>query len=361
MIELKDSLEGIETYSLESDEKKNRLRCTLLELTRHHAMRCELYANILGSIGFSVNAATKLEDVPYLPVRLFKELELRSIPRDQVVKTLTSSGTSGYNVSKIFLDRESTLRQTKALFRVVSQAIGRKRLPLLIIDSPDVITNRFEFSARGAGIQGFSALATHRAFALNSDLSLNVDSIEEFLQKHHGEKVLLFGFTFVIWQFFVGELRRRQHTLDFQNAVVIHGGGWKNLTSQSVSPEIFKSHVEATTGISRVYDYYGMVEQIGAIHLGCDFGFLHTPAFADVIVRDPLTFAPLDFGQRGVLQVVSVLPTSYPGHSLLTEDEGTVFGEDDCRCGRLGKYFLVHGRLSAAEIRGCSDVIALQN
>ena len=30
-------------------------------------------------------------------------------------------------------------------------------------------------------------------------------------------------------------------------------------------------------------------------------------------------------------------------------------GIDDCKCGRKGKYFLVHGRIKKAELRGCSD------
>jgi len=30
-------------------------------------------------------------------------------------------------------------------------------------------------------------------------------------------------------------------------------------------------------------------------------------------------------------------------------------GEDDCPCGRKGKYFVIHGRLKNAEVRGCSD------
>ena len=42
-------------------------------------------------------------------------------------------------------------------------------------------------------------------------------------------------------------------------------------------------------------------------------------------------------------------------HSLLTEDEGILLGEDDCPCGRKGKYFRIIGRLQNAEIRGCSD------
>lgn len=63
-------------------------------------------------------------------------------------------------------------------------------------------------------------------------------------------------------------------------------------------------------------------------------------------------------GEPGIIQVVSAIPESYPGHSLLTEDEGAVLGVDDCPCGRKGKYFKINGRLRNAEIRGCSDTYA---
>jgi hypothetical protein len=32
-----------------------------------------------------------------------------------------------------------------------------------------------------------------------------------------------------------------------------------------------------------------------------------------------------------------------------------LIGEDDCKCGRNGKYFTVFGRMKGAEARGCSD------
>ena len=35
--------------------------------------------------------------------------------------------------------------------------------------------------------------------------------------------------------------------------------------------------------------------------------------------------------------------------------EPTRIGEDTCECKRLGKYFIVHGRIEEAETRGCSD------
>jgi hypothetical protein len=63
----------------------------------------------------------------------------------------------------------------------------------------------------------------------------------------------------------------------------------------------------------------------------------------------------MEQGKEGIIQVLSILPESYPGHSLLTEDMGIIIGEDDCLCSRKGKYFTITGRMKKAELRGCSD------
>jgi len=57
----------------------------------------------------------------------------------------------------------------------------------------------------------------------------------------------------------------------------------------------------------------------------------------------------------GLIQTLSILPRSYPGHVLLTEDLGRQIGVDDCACGKLGSYYQVEGRVKQAELRGCSD------
>ena len=74
-----------------------------------------------------------------------------------------------------------------------------------------------------------------------------------------------------------------------------------------------------------------------------------------VLIRRPQDFSVAEQGERGLIELLSLLPTSYPGHILLTEDEGEILGEDDCSCGRKGKYFKIYGRMKGAEIRGCSD------
>src|SRR5437773_1410077 len=101
-----------------------------------------------------------------------------------------------------------------------------------------------------------------------------------------------------------------------------------------------------------------MVEQVGSVFLEGDDGYLYAPRFADVIVRDPETWKPAPTGQAGVVEVVSAIPESYPGHAILTEDLGVIHGVDDSACGRGGKRFSIIGRIPRAELRGCSDTYA---
>lgn len=122
---------------------------------------------------------------------------------------------------------------------------------------------------------------------------------------------------------------------------------------------MFKETLFERCGIERVHNYYGMVEQTGSIYMECECGHLHASIFSDILVRRPKDFSICKNGEKGIIQVVSAIPQSYPGHSVLTEDEGAILGEDDCPCGRKGKYFSIYGRLKNAEIRGCSDTYAV--
>ncbi|MDR1732846.1 MAG: hypothetical protein LBR61_12210 [Synergistaceae bacterium] len=330
-------------FGMKRDEKDAFFRSALSELTDHHRDNCEAYRRITDVAG---------RDSP-LPVRLFKEYELLSVPREAVIKTMTSSGTTGQAVSRIFLDRDTSARQSKALSKIVSQFIGKTRLPMLIVDSPAVLKDRNMFSARGAGILGFSMLGRDLTWALDENMEPDMTIIDNFSKKHEGENVLLFGFTFMIWQHFIQALVSREETLAFEG-ILVHGGGWKKMADQSVDNERFKQTVRDVTGIGRVCNYYGMVEQTGSIFMECEQGHLHASVFSDIRILDGQNFAPVE-QKRGLIECASLLPTSYPGHRLLTEDEGELLGVDDCPCGRAGKYFRVYGRVKGAEIRGCSD------
>ena len=99
-----------------------------------------------------------------------------------------------------------------------------------------------------------------------------------------------------------------------------------------------------------------MAEQTGSIFTECERGFLHTSNFNEILIRDYNNLEICRNKKKGIVQVFSLLTKSYPGHSLLTEDEGIIYGNNDCKCGRQGKYFQILGRIKAAELKGCSNV-----
>ncbi len=103
----------IAPYSLAREEKRAMLLARLQALTAHHYDRCDAYRGMLDAQSVNPASIVTLEDVPFLPVSLFKSLALKSIPDDEVVKTMTSSGTTGQQVSRIFLDKTTASYQQK--------------------------------------------------------------------------------------------------------------------------------------------------------------------------------------------------------------------------------------------------------
>ena len=137
---------------------------------------------------------------------------------------------------------------------------------------------------------------------------------------------------------------------------MLHGGGWKKLEKLKISNNIFKKQLLNKIEVENVYNYYGLVEQAGSIFLECKkCACFVASSFSDVLIRDK-KFNIAKNGEKGLIQLFSLLPTSYPGHNILTEDIGEIIRENNYKCGIKGKHFLVHGRAEEAEIRGCSDV-----
>lgn len=374
-----EKLLSLPAYGVGKKQKSELYAELLTDLTRYHGRKCPEYGRFLSAFtapggnffrrekswGKSLENSRE-EDIPFFPVSVFKEKELRSIPEEDIFKVLTSSGTSGQRPSRIALDARTSGLQQRVLARIVAEEIGEKRIPCLILDTKSVLRDREHFSARGAGILGFSMFASRVCYALDENMNLNLEEIQDFIRKYRsgpkaepGQRFLLYGFTYVIWQYFVRALEEAGVTLDLEGSVLIHGGGWKKMEAQKVSPEIFAERVRAVTGITTVRSYYGMAEQTGCICMECKCGHLHVSTWSDIIVRREKDYGVCGIGEPGVLQVLTPIAMSYPGHSLLTEDRGVLLGEDDCPCGRKGKYFRVQGRLPRAEIRGCSDTLSV--
>jgi phenylacetate-coenzyme A ligase PaaK-like adenylate-forming protein len=351
-----DALLDAAQYSLPQAVKEELLTERLRAMTLHHASRSDAYRRILSSLDHDPEQISSIEDVPMLPVGLFKSHALRSISEEQVFKVVTSSGTTGTQVSRIYLDADAAQLQTRTLAGIMTHWLGASRLPMLVVDARSTLRNRRTFSARAAGIIGMLTFGRDHFYALDDNMSLDRDGLDAWLEKHAGSPVLVFGFTFMVWEHLLKAIGPGE--LDLRDAVLIHSGGWKKLAAQAVSNEVYKAELVRLTGLRRVHNFYGMAEQIGTVFVECEQGLLHAPNAADIVVRDPATWEASGRGETGVAQMLSALPESYPGHSILTEDLARVEAVDDCACGRLGKAVSVLGRVPEAELRGCSDTYA---
>jgi len=346
-----------EQYSLNTEEKEREIVPILLEQIKKQTQNKSLM-NFYKKLG-PIENIKKLIDIPPIHVSLFKKYELKLVPEKEITRILTSSGTTSQLKSKIYLDKETAFRQAKALSNILKNHIGNKRKPMIIIDTEKVNNSKNEsINARGAAIRGITQFGKEVTYVLEGDkeLKLNYKKLEEFVKKYSDEEIILFGFTYLIWAVFYEQLKSLDKKFRL-NATIIHSGGWKKLQAQQVSKEIFNKETSRILGIKpeNVQDMYGLVEQVGVVFIDCKEGNKHTPNFAEVIIRDPLTMKEVKKGEIGLIEILSILPESYPGQALITEDLGLFMGVDNCPCGRKGKYFRFISRVEESETRGCGD------
>ena len=324
-------------------------------LTNHHFKNSKEYKKILTLLGYKQNKTYEIDKLPFIPVRLFKNHDLLSVKKEKIIKILNSSGTTNNQKSKIFLDKENATNQFKVLQKIMNRILGRDRLPMLIVDKKNTAQNRNSFNAKIAAINGFSLFGKDHTYLLDENDQIDYKLLNQFLEKNYRKTFFIFGFTSLIYENFIKKFLKKKIKYDFSNGILLHGGGWKKMENLKISNQIFKKKLIEKTNLKNIHNYYGLVEQTGSIFIECKCGFFVASDFSEVLVRDK-DFISLKYGKKGFLQLMSLLPTSYPGQNILTEDVGELVDEKMCSCNMRGTKFKVHGRVTKAEIRGCSDI-----
>ncbi len=361
----KDLMESIildDQFKTPQSEKEEKLLKIVKEQLKNFNINPNLKA-MYRKLGVDVSKISKMDEVPFIPVNMFKEFDLSICEEEQIIRILNSSATTTGKPSKIYLDKATSLRQSQGLISTLISFLGTKRRPMLIIDSKDVNGQSSVLTARGAAIRGVSTFASKIAYVMEKDedsLKLNIDKLKEFENTYNDREVLVYGFTYIIWSKFVRVLEEKRITLSMPKMKLLHSGGWKKLNSEKVEKEEFKKRTARVFGTNpeNIIDFYGMVEQVGVVFIDCECGYKHVPDFADIIIRDINSLEEVKPGKQGIIEVMSILGSSYPSQAILTEDIGELVGIDNCRCGRKGKYFKFKSRVEKAEIRGCGDTFA---
>ena len=353
-------------YGLSSAEKQPLFLNALKEVSRHHYQNCRPYAKFCRKKGFDGDNFTEIYDLPYLPTALFKDTLLLSVPENEIFRQLHSSATTSGRPSQVALDKDTNRRQSFCFTKTIIERLGNQRFHFIVLDEPSTIGRDGVLSARSSTVRSllFLAKTVHTCVdSVNGGLSLDQEKFESLLNSlgNTHSNLIIFGFTFILYFHVILPLLQAGKTYRLPGAKILLIGGWKKLEAQKVSRQKLIQDCCRCFGVKPVdvIDLYGFTEQGGMIYPTCEAGNRHTPIWCEVIVRHQTSLEPLGSGESGLMQFITPIQTSDPGHSVLTEDIGQIIGVDDCPCGRRGTTFRITGRANlATEVRGCGDIMA---
>jgi hypothetical protein len=356
-----DELLEMKPFQADADEKKGVFMEAMQEAAKLHYEKCELYKKFCQKNNFDPNGNYALEDIPFFPVSLFKTVKLISVDEKDVVRIVNSSATTSGIPSTVYLDNVTAKRQVKALNSIMSGFIGPERKTFIVFDCPETIkSNDGRLASRGTAIRGFLPFSKKMIFILNKDLEVDKEALKQIAGE---DNACYLGFTFLIYQI----MEKHKNDKEVKDALkhrkdslMLHLGGWKKLQELNISKTSFNMELSRflNIGEKNVIDVYGMVEQLGTIYPDCEYGYKHVPVYSEIIIRDVQTLKPVEDGKEGFIQLLTPLPNSYPGISVLSDDIGVIVKKDECECGRRGKAFLFRSRAQNAELKGCGDTLA---
>ena len=353
-------LKDTSPYSLSPEKKSDFLVAKMSDLMDHHAAGCPAYASVVANWRMQQSdAPMSLDSLPFLPVTVFKEYELRSTNTDAMA-VRSSATTSGVS-SNVFADKETRKRQSLSANYIWKDFLGSERRPYVVFDAEETVRGRSGMGARGAAIMSLAHLASEFLFVMrqtDQGLELDQDALQRACDRVAGNDFLGYGFTYVLYQAHqaIAEAGIELPEVGPQSHLM-HSGGWKRLQQLAVDKEAFGSVVARPWNLepTSVVDFYGLVEQVGVFYPDCAAGVKHLPYWAEIVIRETDTLDPVQVGETGLIQLMNCLPLAGPNHSVLTEDLGRLVGENGCPCGRFGRTFEFVGRAPRSEVRGCSD------
>lgn len=362
-----DRLLALPPFDVEDALKNEALSAAMAESLKHHYEHCAPYRRWCEKQRFIADRPLEdLASVPFLPVGIFKRMELSSVTPSEVVRILTSSATSSQIPSRVVIDQVTRHRQMRALTAILTAILGGRRRPFVVLDAAPRADAQGgqELSARAAGMRGYLMAATTKHYVLRDakpaptlDADLLFATVERL--RATGEPFCFLGYTYMLYRSVILPLHEKGVRLNLPpNVSVLHFGGWKKLREQAVDRTLLNARTADVLGIPvrNIRDVYGFTEQLGVVYPDRGDGIREIPTYAEVMVRDPRTLRPAAEGETGLLEFLCPLPHGYPGVAVLVDDIGrmTPYRND---AGAVRRGFEVLGRAERAEPRGCGDTL----
>lgn len=300
-----------------------------LETFRFQAERCAPYREYLAGIGADPAQVRRVEEIPFLPIELFKTHEIYCGDRPPQV-VFTSSNTGGTTASRHAM--YDTAIYEAAFFGAFRRFYGDPAgwslyglLPSYLERQGSSLIYMVDRLIAACGSGGFYL---HDFDRLLADMAADPKP-----------KILL-GVSYALW-----ELAER-YAPKLRGTVVMETGGMKGRREELPKAEFHRILCDAF-GVERIHSEYGMAELTSQAYSDGG-GIFRAPGWMRILVRDindPFAFLPA--GVRGGIDIID-LANRYSCAFLQTQDAGRRAADGS---------FEIEGRIDRSDIRGCNLLI----
>jgi hypothetical protein len=304
-----------------------------LRVFQYQAQFNPLYARFLALLGRDPQAITALEDIPFLPIALFKSYRVQTGAWSPATEFSSSATTGAVPSQHIVRDLDfycnNTLNGFEPFYGDPAEWLVVALLPAYLertgsslVVMADHFIKRSKYPESGFFLHNLAELAA-------------------FLAKRPAHvPVLLLGVTFALLDF------AEQFPMNLHGVTIMETGGMKGRRREMTRAEVH-TVLKTAFQVPVIHSEYGMTELFSQGY--CTDGHYFRPASTlRLFTREPNDpFAPTPHGRAGVLHAIDL--ANFDTCSFIaTEDIG--------RCYPDGR-FEVLGRLDVAELRGCNLMV----
>lgn len=313
-----------------TDVKFTELALEVYEFQRAHNSVYAQWSNLLGESDKKVNI---IEDIPFLPISLFKNHPVTSYTTHELI--FTSSSTSGTGQSKHLIYKERDYIDT--FTRGFREHFRHTQFDYLAALLPSYLDRS------GSGlihmVQNLMQSEVGNGAFYNRNFSLLVEDLERLSSM--GKRILLFGVTFGLL-----ELSKINNSVNWEYVDIVETGGMKGHGKEQVRDELYRALRIAFPGV-KIHSEYGMTE-LSSQAYAIENGQFTCPSWMKILIQDPSD--PKVFlgpGKTGRICVIDLM--NYHSCAFIATDD-------------LGKTtesgtFEVLGRFDYADIRGCNQLL----
>lgn len=312
---------------------EKQMKDTALQVFNHQRIHNDVYAEYLSLTGIASDEITSLEQIPFLPIELFKTRKVIT-GTAAVQKVFTSSGTGGKQ-SKHFVTDVGVYEESFSLGFNFFNGTPEQYCILALL--PSYLER--DGSSLIYMIEKLIGQSRHplSGFFLDDfqELEMRLKKVESQRQK-----TMLLGVSYALLDF------AENHAMHLSYTTIMETGGMKG-KREEVTREQLHRQLTSGFGVTVIHSEYGMTELLSQSYSKGN-GIFRCPPWMKVFARDVNDpFHILPPGQTGALNIIDL--ANFNSCSFIaTSDLGRVNADNS---------FEVLGRIDNSDVRGCNLLV----